>query len=250
MQEIEYKKYEETGNWDFSDIKYTIEQESHWNFYKEIAKYSNSNSLILDIGTGGGEKVLSQMPNVGMIIATDFSPKMIQTANKNKEHYNNKNIKFVVMDNLNLQFPNELFDIVTARHTIINANQIYNCLSQNGLLIIEGVDKYDCWELKKLFNRGQAFNDSIPISQKDYNDIKNAGFSDVNLQEIIQYEYYKTENDLLALLSKTPILDSFSGIANSKNNIEIDLFKKYVNEHTSEKGIELKRVLYGIIAKK
>lgn len=79
---------------------------------------------------------------------------------------------------------------------------------------------------------------------------KNAGFSDVSLQEIIQYEYYKTENDLLALLSKTPILDSFSGIANSKNNIEIDLFKKYVNEHTSEKGIELKRVLYGIIAKK
>ena len=28
MQETEYKRYEEIGNWDFSDIKYTVEQDS------------------------------------------------------------------------------------------------------------------------------------------------------------------------------------------------------------------------------
>ena len=254
MQEIEFKRYEEIGNWDFSDIKYTVEQDNDWDFYKEISKYSKSNSLILDLGTGGGEKTLSQMPDVGMIIATDFSPKMIETANINKKNYPNKNIKFVIMDNLNMNFPNNLFDIISARHTIINASQIYNCLSNDGILIIEGVDKYDCWELKKLFNRGQAFKDQISISQKDYNDIKEAGFSEINIQEIIQYEYYKTENDLLALLLKTPILDDFSElyISNNthRNQIEEELFNKYVAEHTTDKGIELKRILYGIIAKK
>ena len=161
MQEKELKKYEEIGNWDFSDIQYIVEQESFWDFYKEIAKYSNKNSLLLDLGTGGGEKVLSLMPEAGMIIATDFSSKMIETANKNKENFPNKNIKFVTMDNLNMKFPNNLFDIVTARHTIIDAVQIYDCLSNNGILILEGVDKFDCWELKTLFNRGQAFNDKI-----------------------------------------------------------------------------------------
>ena len=254
MQEIEYKRYEEIGNWDFSDIKYTLEQDSSWSFYNEIAKYSNENSLILDLGTGGGEKVLSQMPDAGMVIATDFSPKMIETANKNKKKFPNKNIKFVTMNNLDIKFPDNLFDIVTARHTIIDAMQIYNCLSDNGVLIVEGVDKYDCWELKQLFNRGQSFNDKISISQKDFNDIKNAGFSEVNLQEIVQYEYYKTENDLLALLLKTPILDDFSELDTSKNihrnKIEKCLFNQYVNEHTTEKGIELKRILYGIVAKK
>ena len=158
------------------------------------------------------------------------------------------------MDNLKMNFPNNLFDIITARHTVIDAIQIYNCLSSNGILIIEGVDKYDCWDLKKLFNRGQAFNDNISISEKDYNDIKNAGFSEVNLQEIIQYEYYKSENDLLALLLKTPILDDFSELDTSNNThsnqIEEELFNKYVAEHTTDKGIELKRVLYGIVAKK
>lgn len=251
MQEKELKKYEEIGNWDFSDIQYIVEQENSWDFYKEIVKYSNKNSLLLDLGTGGGEKVLSLMPEVGMIIATDFSSKMIETANKNKENFPNKNIKFVMMDNLNMRFPNNLFDIVTARHTIIDAVQIYDCLSNNGILILEGVDKFDCWELKTLFNRGQAFNDKISICQKDYEDIKNAGFSKVHLEKIIQYEYYKTENDLLALLLKTPILDDFSELGVScKNQIEKDLFDTYVSTHTTEKGIELKRILYGIVAQK
>ncbi len=82
MQKLEYKRYEEIGNWDFSDIKYIVEQSGSWDFYKEISKYSSESSLILDLGTGGGEKVLSHMPDAGMIIATDFSPKMIETANK------------------------------------------------------------------------------------------------------------------------------------------------------------------------
>ena len=35
-----------------------------------------------------------------------------------------------------------------------------------------------------------------------------------------------------------------------RNQIEEELFNKYVANHTTDKGIELKRVLYGIIAKK
>lgn len=70
----------------------------------------------------------------------------------------------------------------------------------------------------------------------------------------MQYEYYKTEDDLLALLLKTPILDNFSELDASNNvhinQIDTKLFDKYVSEHTSDKGIELKRVLYGIVAKK
>ena len=104
MQENEYKRYEEIGNWDFSDIKYTVEQNSSWDFYKEISKYTNSSSLLLDLGTGGGEKTLSNMPDTGMIIATDFSSKMIETANINKKNYPNKRIKFVTMNNLNMNF--------------------------------------------------------------------------------------------------------------------------------------------------
>lgn len=253
MQINEHEYYEKIGNWDFSQIKYTVEQESSWEFYNKIKENSNKTSVCLDLGTGGGEKVLKYYPKVGKIIGTDFSKEMIDTANKNLSTTSIKNVEFKVMDNLKIEFPNETFDVISARHTIINANEMYRCLNSNGTLIIEGVDKEDCKELKELFGRGQAYNDEISISQKDYNDLKNAGFKNIGFEQIIQYEYYQTEEDLLALLLKTPILDDFSEINNNEEfnkTIEKDLFNKYVETHKTEKGIELKRVLYGIVAKK
>lgn len=35
--------------------------------------------------------------------------------------------------------------------------QIYKTLKLGGFLIIRGVDKLDCWELKRMFNRGKGF---------------------------------------------------------------------------------------------
>ena len=72
------------------------------------------------------------------------------------------------MNNLQMNTPDNYFDIVTARHTVINSNQIYKTLKTGGYLIIRGVDKLDCWELKRMFNRGQGFHDKKPISLIDY----------------------------------------------------------------------------------
>ena len=253
MQEIEHSRYEELGNWDFSDIKYITKRETYWDFYEEIKKHSNSNSFILDLGTGGGEKALAYLPDDAIIIGTDFSAKMIETANKNKKKYPNKKVKFCVMDNHNMTFPNNLFDIVSARHTAIDANQIYNVLSDNGVLIIEGVDKYDCFELKDLFKRGQAYNDETSISKIDYDNIVKAGFRNVELKEIVEYEYYETKEDLLALLLKTPILDDFSELSDNnihRTDIDQNILDTYIQNNQTKDGIKLKRVLYGIIAKK
>lgn len=253
MKELDF--YEEIGNWDFSQIKYKVERVTDWNMYEEIAKCTNEKSICLDLGTGGGENLLKNYPNVGLVIGTDFSSSMIETARKNAINYPNKNVRFVQMDNLHMVFPYDLFDVVSARHTIINATEIYDCLNVNGFLIIEGVDQKDCWELKELFKRGQAYNDEIAISEKDYQDIKNAGFSNIQRVEIIENEYYETKEDLLALLLKTPILEDFSELVPNenlehKNYIEMDLLDKYIAKNTTEKGIFLKRVLYGIVAKK
>ena len=252
MQENEFKYYESIGNWNFTDIKYITEKLTNWDFYEIIKENTNQESLCLDLGTGGGEKVLEKYPNVGMLIATDFSKEMITTAKKNAKKYPDKKIKFAYMDNLKITFPNNIFDLVSARHTIIDAKQIYNCLAENGILVIEGIDKNDCIELKQIFGRGQAYNDKISISQKDYKDIKEAGFSSVEKVEILENEYYKTEEDLMALLLKTPILDNFSEFENNEFEhykiIEKELFKKYVQKYKTEKGILLKRRLYGIVA--
>lgn len=254
MQESELKYYERIGNWDFSRIKCETENLTNWDFYEKIKENTNEKSLCLDLGTGGGERVLKNYPEVGMVIATDFSEKMIKTAKENAKKYQNKRVKFTKMNNLEMSFPKETFDLISARHTIIDAKQIYNCLVTGGTVVIRGIDKKDCWEIKALFRRGQAYNDEIAISEKDYLDLKEVGFNNIEKVQILKNEYYKTEDDLMALLLKTPILDNFSEINNEEFKhrliVEKDLFDEYVKRYKTEKGILLKRVLYGIVAKK
>jgi len=252
LNELEY--YERIGNWDFSQIKRKTEKLTDWDFYQKIRENTNEKSLCLDLGTGGGEKVLTKYPDVGIIIATDFSKEMIKTARENLKVYPNKKVKFVCMDNLKMTFPKGIFDLVSARHTCINAKQIYDSLAEDGTLVIQGVDQKDCWEIKKLFGRGQAYNDKTALSELDYRQIKKAGFTKIERFELLEDEYYETEEDLMALLLKTPILNNFSeeklGKIEYRNKIEKELFDQYVRKYKTEKGILLKRVLYGIIAKK
>lgn len=254
MNNNELDYYNRIKNWDFSKISYEVESLTNWDMYKILNEKTTKNSRILDLGTGGGEKVINKFPEALEIVGTDFSQQMIKTAKENLTKSNKKNIKFKVMDNLNMDTPDNYFDIVVARHTCIDAKQIYKTLKKDGLLLLRGVDKLDCWQLKRLFNRGQAFNDIKPISQIDYENILDAGFRNVELIPIYDREYFKTKDDLLALLLKTPILDNFSeeneNTSLIKKDIDMQKLDEYIRNNTTDKGILLRRRYYGITANK
>lgn len=243
---IELDFYNKIKNWDFSDIKVEEENLTNWDMYSILNNVADKEDYILDLGTGGGEKVLNCFPDVAKIIGTDLSAEMIKTANENLKRSNKSNIEFKVMDNLKMNVPKDYFDIVVARHTCINAKQIYSTLKDSGLLLLRGVDKLDCWELKKMYGKGQAYNDIKPISQIDYENIIDAGFKNVELVPIHIREYYKTKEDFIALLLKTPILQDFD----KETNIDIALLNQYIENHKMDKGILLIRRYYGITAHK
>ena len=238
--------YSEQQNWDFSKIKYTTvyNPENEFDFYEAIKKYSNKNSLCLDLGTGGGENLLKYYPEVGYIIAIDNCKEMIETAQKNLQNYNNKKVKFVISDNLNLNFPNELFDLVSARNTNSDPSQVFNILKKDGVFIIQGVDTKDCFEIKEYFKRGQNYNSKEKFSEIEFKRFDNIGFQSVKLYPILFTEYYENKEELLKLLLKAPIVNDFE----NNHKIEDNILNEYVKSHLTEKGIELKRVYYGIIA--
>ena len=254
MNNNELDYYNRIKNWDFSMINFKEEDLTNWNMTRILNDSTNKDSVVLDLGTGGGEKVLNDFPDVKEIIGTDFLNEMIKTAKENLRKSGKKNIEFRVMDNLNMDTTDNYFDVVVARNTPISAKQIYKTLKNKGKLILRGVDKLDCWQLKRLFNRGQAFNDDKPVSQVDYENILDAGFKNVELVPIYVREYYKTKEDLLALLLKTPILDDFSGeIINNnfkENDSNMEKLDLYIKENTYDKGILLRRRYYGIVADK
>ena len=251
MKINEYDYYNELSNWSFDDINCTEEIFTNWIYEEKIKEHTNEFSKVLDLGTAAGEEVLKKFPDCAEILGTDFSMEMIKSANQNLINSGRKNITFRIMDNLKIDTPNNYFDLVTARHTKINPKQIYKTLKPGGYLIVRGVDKLDCWELKYMLKKGQGYKDLEPISLIDYENILDAGFENVELVPIHIREYYKAKEDLLALLLKTPILLDFSEENNNlKLDIDMVLLDKYINLHKTNKGILLIRRYYGITATK
>jgi hypothetical protein len=64
------------------------------------------------------------------------------------------------------------------------------------------------------------------------------------LYPILFTEYYESKEELLKLLLKAPIINDFE----NDNNIEDDILDKYIEKFKTNKGIELKRVYFGILA--
>ena len=253
MKTNEHDYYSNLANWSFNNINYTSEVFTNWVYEDEIKKIANKDSKILDLGTAAGEKVIKRFPECAEILGTDYSSEMIEAANRNLIISGRKNISFRVMDNLNMDTPDNYYDIVTARHTVIDPVQIYKTLKPGGQLVVRGVDKLDCWALKKMFGRGQAYFDIKPISLIDYEKIIDAGFINIELIPIHIIEYYQTKEDLYALLVKTPILDNYSAelsIEYERKPIEKEIFEKYVRQNNTEKGIKLIRRYYGIQCQK
>ena len=244
----EFKYYSRQKNWDFSQIKYTTvyNKNNEFDFYSVIKKYSNKLSLCLDLGTGGGENLLKDYPEVGYIIAIDNSKEMIDTANNNllEEKYKDKKVKFIVSDNFNLTFPYNLFDLASARNTNYEPSEVYKILKKGGAFIIQGVDTKDCYELKKYFKRGQNYGDNENESDKEIKKFKDVGFESIRLYPILFTEYYESKEELLKLLLKAPIINNFE----TNNEIEDDILDKYIQDHQTSQGIELKRVYFGILA--
>ena len=240
--------YSEQKNWDFSKIKcITIYDKSNeFDFYTIIKKYSNKLSLCLDLGTGGGENLLKYYPEVGYIIAIDNSKEMIETANNNllNEEYKEKKVKFIVGDNFHLNFPQNLFDLVSARNTNYDPTEVYKILKEGGTFVIQGVDTKDCYELKQYFKRGQGYNDTENESEREYNKFKGVGFTSVKLYKVLFTEYYENKEELLKLLMKAPIINNFE----NGSVIEDDILDEYIKKYKTNKGIELRRIYFGILA--
>ena len=254
-QENELKYYEEIKDWDFSKFEIESECLTNWDLYDLLREVTDEDSRVLDLGTGGGEKVLRSFPECREILGTDFSEEMIKTAKKNLEMSGRKNISFRLMDNLDMDVEDEYFDVVVARNTVTDPKQIYKALKPDGHLLLRGVDRDDCWSLKLLFGRGQGYLDKKPISLVDYEAILEAGFKDVELVPIHEREYFKNKFLFKEFLKKVPIIDDFSEeFGDNKDyyapDIDDQLLDKYIEENTYDGKIRLLRRYYGITARK
>lgn len=106
--------------------------------YKRIGEVSKGKA-VLELATGPGMIARHIASSASSVVATDFAPKMIETARKAK---NPENVRFEVADATSLRFEDDSFDVVVianALHIIPNPEkalaEIRRVLKEGGVLI-------------------------------------------------------------------------------------------------------------------
>jgi len=242
-----YDYYEKMGRWSFDQFGIHTESLTAWDLYEILGKLATRDSRILDLGTAGGEKIFEYFPDCAEILGTDFSPAMIATARENLTKTGKPNVSFRVMDNLKMDVPDSYFDIIVARHTCTDPEQIFRALKPGGHLLIRGVDKYDCWSLKLACGGGQGWNDPVPVSIADYEGVLRAGFTDAELVPIHDREFFRDAESFKAFLREVPILE---GVSIGGGELDDKALDRYIKQNTVNGRIVLYRNYYGLTARK
>ena len=247
-----YKEmYEQVGSvvgWDFGKIdkrKKVIGK--RWVFLEVVKGYVTDKTFLLDIGTGGGEKLLEVAKIARKTYGIDNQQSMIDAANKNLAEMKMRNVEFKLADAKNLPFPQGYFDVVMCRHAPFYAQQVYRVMKSKGIFLTQQVySEKDAINIKRVFGRGQGFGrerEANPI-RRYIRELKAAGFEILRRDTYNATEYYADMADLIFLLRNTPMIPDFDIDKDRKCLEEIE------SKYTRDDGIKTNSARYLIVCKK
>jgi len=247
LNELEYRNfYEKIGKvngWDFSELQTTSEGEE-WNFYEEVLKRGKKTDVLLDIGTGGGENLLIVASSLLLAIGIDLSIEMVKTAEDKLKKSLVSNLRFFQMTSDDLLFPPGFFDIVSSRHAPFNSFEVAKVLKSGGLFLTQQVSEADKLNLKTAFNRGQSFGETDgSLKEKYIQELNQAGFSEIQSFDYNATDYYQRSEDLLFLLTHTPIIPNFG-----QDKKDLEILDKFIRNNRTNKGIRTNSKRFLIIA--
>ncbi len=236
MNSSQYKNFYDTvgktNGWDFSQVK-CVSEGTHPDLYAEVTRKCQSSDILLDIGTGGGEAILSIAESALLLIGIDQSTGMIETATRNATRSGLPNVRFLHMEAEHLHFPDSFFDIVSCRHSEFDAGEVARVLTTDGIFLTQQVSEDDKYNIKEAFGRGQALGVKAGTLQERYrNDLKAAGFRDIQVSAFHVTEYYETAEDLIFLLKHTPIIPDFG-----QDKQDFEILRRFIEENQTERGI-------------
>ena len=135
-----WKKEEENTfkGWDFSHLENRwTEGKSPWEYREILKNYLNSNDKLLDMGTGGGEFLLSLNHPYNNTSVTEMWEPNVKLCKEKLEPFG-INVK-QVFNVSELPFDDDTFDIVINRHESFDIGEVRRILKPNGIFITQQV---------------------------------------------------------------------------------------------------------------
>jgi len=204
-----YREPAKLKGWDFSKVK-VIEEGPRIDYPKIVESYLRRNATILDIGTGGAEKLLGFAPKVREAIAIDVDRKMIKIAAENLGKSGLHNVDLILCDSENMPIVEACIDLVLDRHSPFNAKEVSRILKPNGTFVTQQVSEGDKRNFKQIFQRGQLYGEKHGTLKRRYlKELQEAGLRIIKEQTVDTIEYYQSMDDVVFLLVNTPIIPNF-----------------------------------------
>lgn len=172
--------------WDFSYLDNRWSNDPlPWD-YKKIVKAFMGDKTILDMGTGGGEFLVSLQPKSGMTYATESYPPNIELCKRTLPEYGIE-IRAVENDE-NLPFDDGFFDLVINRHESFSAKEVYRILKPGGIFVTQQVGGMNNRGLSKflLGENPDMINSSFNL-ENTVKDLEAIGFKVINSQEFFPH---------------------------------------------------------------
>lgn len=148
--------------WDFSVLDGRLESDNPpWDFEADCLGRLRTARRVLDLGTGGGERVLrlfSQLtdgPRPHLTATEGWEPN-VPVARKNLGPIGVEVVEYDADAGGSLPFDDDSLDLVMSRHERVDAGEVARVLAPGGILLSQQVDGRDAQELHDWFGGEQG----------------------------------------------------------------------------------------------
>ena len=148
--------------WDFSYLDGRMESgREDWSYPDRAAELMQRSSSVLDVDTGGGEKLLRLREHwpTRVVATEDYRPNF-ELATKRLSGLGVTVVRSAVSDTEPMPFADGEFDLVLNRHAAFNSSEVARILSGGGAFLTQQVHGMWAWDLMAAFDTAPQFPDA------------------------------------------------------------------------------------------
>lgn len=169
--------------WDFSYLAgRMLEETPPWSYATRAAELLCRASAVLDLDTGGGERLLKLRPHwPAKVVATENYPPNVQLASERLAPYGVPVIDVPSTDEGPLPFATSEFDLVLNRHAGFNPREVARLLAPGGTFLTQQVHGLWAADLLAAFDTTPQWPEATPANYRPR--LQAAGLTIVTLEE-------------------------------------------------------------------